>query len=271
LDVHPQNGPPRLDEAGRMPAWLRAEAFFGTNNLRLAEVIFNSRDAVVRLESLDQGDINPCFQALVCAHLLLPEVRTFSVHVGDSSEASLVVSCEALEQTLYSWTYAIGTLDRMPLATFLPTNFDARRRQEAVTLAVRSVAWIAIDDLFDAIDGAPGVWDAQTMELLSTRLRLIELAIRGTISAIPEGQSLRLASVLEDVQGLQAELAGGAQNGASLESLPIVRRLRHQYGSWGPVRRLPTVTERDDANGAEFEPQPAIQTARHSDLWFRTL
>lgn len=42
-----------------MPAWHRAEAYFGTNGLRLVEADFNAATARITVSRLVQGDVNP--------------------------------------------------------------------------------------------------------------------------------------------------------------------------------------------------------------------
>lgn len=64
LDVAPTILLPNGIEDGRLPAWRRAEAFFGTYGFRVLRAQFNANTAVVRVDRLDARDINPCFQAL---------------------------------------------------------------------------------------------------------------------------------------------------------------------------------------------------------------
>lgn len=97
---------PSSDEIGRMPSWRRVQAFFGTNRLRLVAARLNTRHAHLRVARLAFTDINPCFQALILARRLLPNVETFSVSTGSGDEAVIVVGADALDASMPMWEYA---------------------------------------------------------------------------------------------------------------------------------------------------------------------
>lgn len=246
---------PQPSDSGRMPAWLRVRAFFGTNRIRLIEANVNTRRPEFRVERLDLVDVNPCFQALVNAHRLLPEAEIFSVS-APTLAGPLVVSAQALAATGQVWEYAVSNLDQMPLSTFLPANLDSRRRTEEPRTAIRSAAWIAVDDAVDVIDGNRDVWDKEMRLLVDVRLRVVELALAGTF-VDGNADNLRLKSVHASVQELRNWIATKSPHRATqAEVHPAMRRLRTQREKWGPVLRHPLLVELGpDAPPSERQPR----------------
>ncbi|WP_156786353.1 hypothetical protein [Microterricola viridarii] len=259
---------PDPSEAGRMASWRRAQAFFGTNRLHLVDARLNARDASIRLESLATTDINPCFQALILSRRLIPEISTFSVSTSRELRPVITVSAEALDATMPIWELAVSSIDQMPLSTFLPANFDARRRIEPASVAARSAAWIAVDDSVDAVDGSPAIWGPSTVTLIDARLQIVEMAIDQTMQHV-EMPNSRLASVSSSVRALRAWLAQPPEpNRKSLESHSALQLLRHQWAHWGPVPRHPLVV--DDQRPLAPQRQPGLrarpETGRYSTI-----
>jgi hypothetical protein len=245
---------PDPGETGRMPAWRRVRAYFGTNNLRLTEEHLNARNATLRIEQLRLRDVNPCFQALLTAHRLLPRIETFSVGVQDAVEIRITVSAEALEATMPIWEHALPALDRMPFATFLPANFDARRRVEPEGLALRSATWIALDDVLDAIDGSPPEWDESVLELLDVRLRVVEVAV-SQLAKFVGSTNVRISSVICSVGELREWINRVRPSDPNaVEVCESLQRLRIQWRTWGPVPRHPLVPEPTNAEFSENRP-----------------
>ena len=259
---------PDPEEPGRMPSWRRARAYFGTNNLRLVEEHLNARHASVRIERLELRDVNPCFQAVLVAHRLLPRIEAFSVGTPGRAEPLITVSAAALELTMPVWEFALSVLDRMPLSTFLPANLDARSRVETMGVAIRAAAWIAADDVLDALDGSPAYWNARVWQLLDARLGVVGLA---TEQAIRYGDvpAPRLASVAASVGELRLWIGRTSPGARALaDAEESVARLRLQWRSWGPVRRHPSVPE--PARREYSELRPALHDGPfHKD--YRTL
>jgi hypothetical protein len=259
---------PDPNELGRMPAWRRAHAYFGTNNLRLTKENLNTRDAQLQVAHLRLSDVNPCFQALLMAHRLLPRIDTFTVSAEDDPGAKLTVSAVALRANMPVWEYAVSVLDRMPLATFLPANFEARRRVETESVAIRSASWIAVDDVLDAIDGGPETWDETFLHLLNARLRIVEIAVSQVVRLTDNGGS-RLVSLAASVVEFRHWLeCTPSPNPRAAEKCEALRRLRLQWGSWGPVARHPLV--RKTHTSGTPEPQSMMRQER-SGRHFRTL
>jgi hypothetical protein len=248
---------PDPEEPGRMPAWLRARAYFGTNNLILTQEHLNARDAQLHLARLGPTDINPCFQALLIAHRLLPLIETFTVSIDDRPGTRITVSADALQATMPVGEYAVSALDRMPFSTFLPANTDARRRIEPDSVAIRAAAWIAVDDVLDAVDGSPANWDEIVLNVLDTRLHVVVMALDQVSQLIgPPGP--RLESVFTSVSELRQWLAlKRPANPRDAERCRALRRLRFQWDSWGPARRHPLVPETHTVDVPE--PQPMIR------------
>lgn len=243
LGICPDDILPNPEESGRMPSWRRARAYFGTNNLRLIDEHLNSRAASIRVERLELTDVNPCFQALLVAHRLLPRIETFSVGTPDQVEPLIIISSEALEATMPVWELAALTFDRMPFSTFLPANFDARRKFETVGTAIRAAAWIAADDVLDAIDSSPDDWDAEVLLLIDARLKIVELAARQATQFIGIPVP-RIGSVASSVAELRRWISQAKPSDANrVDAHDALVRLRLQWLAWGPVRRHPLIAE----------------------------
>jgi hypothetical protein len=243
LSIKPQTGGPRISDRGRSSAWLRAEAHFGTNGLQVTKTNFNSKIARITVRHLTEDNINPCFQALVCCHALLPAVPRFEIYANGDQEAVLSVSADALERTHPIWEMAIDKFPLMPFSTFLPANFDARKNLEAPATAVRSVSWITLDDLLDALGSSPEQLDAENLTFLVERAELVAAATKECLAAVPPENSARLRSVnsvatelLEELKRLHPPvlLADLYKTAAVLEALRV-------WELWGPVPRLPGV------------------------------
>lgn len=269
LAVQPSRALPKAGEEGRMVAWRRALAFFGTNRLRVTKASLNSQDALIAVERLELGDVNPCFQALVLSHRMLPEVETFTVSLAGDGAKVISVAAEDLERTMPIWEYAVSNLDRMPFCAFLPANLAARLSRESASAALRSLAWIAVDDCLDAIDGSPEQWDTLLRTVLLARLKVVEIAVNQVLGSLDETNP-RLTDVLKSAVLLRQELGSSAPTGPDvIEKLPVLARLRHQWETWGPVPRLPGIEGSGVAEVAD-EPQPGLLPAFDSYA-YRTL
>lgn len=241
----------------RMPSHERALAYFGTNGLWVARADFNASVARLRLRGLDNADINPCFQALLLARQILPRVACFEVSVEDAEGVVIGVDAAALDDTLRVWSEARWAFDKMPTSTFLPANFAARLQAETEAVAVRSISWIAADDLLSAIDGADDWLSADEILLMSKRAHLVETALTECIPRVPDRLQVRPRVVRDTARELQRELGSLSLPTplVGLDRLNCVIRLRHFWATWGPVPRLPSVAEpAEDAHGYEAQP-----------------
>lgn len=246
LPVREANPALTPDDPFSMPTWQRAEAYFGSNGLRALRSELNARAARVWLQALEHGQINPCFQALISVHQLLPRIEAFEVYVEGRTEPVIQVSASALAVNVPVWTQAIETFDVMPIVTFLPANFAARSEVEPTSTAARSTAWMAADGVLDALDGGPESLDEGGVTLLVDRLRLVETAAEHCLRLIPEANQVRLRSVLAAVRELLdglAELRSRPLDIFAVEALLPVWRIRHFWSAWGPVARHPNVPE----------------------------
>jgi len=262
--IESRDDAPRLpdhNELGRMPVWRRVQAFFGTNRLRLLDASLNTRHASLRVERLGLTDVNPCLQALVLSHRLMPNVETFSVADSDG-DVVVTVAASALSATMAAWELAVSNLDQIPLATFLPANLDARMRHEDANAAVRAAAWIAVDDAVGVVDGSPEIWRDDDRNLIDMRLKIVELAVRSTAEWITDA-SPRLRSVEASVAALREWVSCERPAGPHIaDRRPEMVRLRLQWGSWGPVPRHPLVPELDTRDPDEH--QPALRSVATS-------
>lgn len=259
---------PSAEEEGRMPAWDRARAFFGTNRMTLLEARLNTPHAHFRVQRIEHRDINPCFQALVLARRLLPRTERFEVSTVESTGPLITVDASALDATMPSWNFAVSHLDQMPLSTFLPANLDARTRLEPKPLALRSASWIAVDDAVGVIDGSPERWDDDIRRLIDTRLRVVEIAVASTRRWI-DVPNTRLESVQHSIAELRIWIAEESPLQAALaDGQPSMSRLRTQWNQWGPVVRHPLIPEVPPTG--EFQALPALRSTPDS-MHYRTL
>lgn len=258
LQVRPAPGPPQADHDSRMPAWQRAETYFGTNGLQVHKAQFNARTAKIGVTRLDVGDINPCFQALLCARSLLPEVHAFEVYVDAPENPRIRLDASALDHALPVWNKALATFDMMPFSTFLPANLAARSQYEPASTAVRSVAWIATDDLLDALGGSPTQWSDDDVALFLDRASVVESALEACLDLAPAESHTRLKAVLAAVRTLPREFERrrtGPLTFALVNRLHCLQRVRHFWEVWGPVPRLPNIPE-PPATDVVVERQP---------------
>lgn len=270
LDAAPRKGRPLGEDLGRMEPWRRAEALFGTNGIQVASCNFNSKRVRINCIELTQKDINPCLQALVTGFDLLPHADRFEVFIVGSPEPVVSVSRESLELALPIWEFASTALTSMPFSTFLPINMSSRTGPEDPRTAARSAAWIAVDDLLDALDGSPVIWDMRELKLFVKRVELVSLAIKQCMTGVPLELHPRLRAVreaaleiLEKVRRLAVPV--GNYHVANLQP---VAKCRYWWNKWGPVDRLPTIEQ-------EGDPQPdgkrPLLQDEHEILRWRTL
>jgi len=252
----------------RMPSRERALAHFGTNGLEVAWADFNSATARVHLNGLTREDINPCFQALLASCQLLPRVKRFEVSVEGTEGVTIGVDADVLNDTMRVWSEARTSFDKMPLAAFLPANLAVRSGTESEALAIRSISWIAADDLLGAIDGADEMLTAGGVVLMLKRAHLVETAVLECMPRVPVRLQTRPQLVLHVARELQRELASLSLPTplTRLDRLACVDRLRHFWSKWGPVPRLPTVAEPSEASPV-YEEQPAILSMPRHPYW----
>ena len=227
---------PSYDEPGRLQSWRRAEAFFGTNGLRLRRLVFNSKVAEAYIERLEVEEINPCLQALVLASRLLPRVETFRVWRDGTDEPVIDVSTSALRVVDPLWEHALNTFTAMPLSTFLPANLGTRRLHETESVAARSIAWIAADDALDAVDGAGDLWTDETRRLVAARvvhtLTCLEACVELTTSPT------RINALAEQLRLLAETLAHNdvPAHWCDVDDLDSTQRIRRMWNAWGRYR-----------------------------------
>ncbi|MBM2620401.1 hypothetical protein JIG36_33310 [Actinoplanes sp. LDG1-06] len=244
LGAEHTSGPPSDKDRGRLESWRRAEAFFGTNGIRMVRADFNAKIAKVVCADLKRDDINPCFQALLLCHGLLPHVERFEVFSPGSSEPAVSVSKEALLLTRPVWKLALKSFTAMPFSAFLPMNFDARTRHEDTRQAALSIAWIAVDDFLDALDGSPEQWDRDELELFSKRVALNIFATHQCLTLVPAKYHTRLQSVHQEAKEMAAWLRRSSSPllWHKVNRAEPVGRFRFWLDTWGPIERLPSIT-----------------------------
>lgn len=242
LQAGPAIGTPsELDEM-RMPPWMRAESFFASNGLVLEHLETNSHLVKATVKQLGEADINPCFQALVVLRRLLPRAQAFEVVVAGETKPSLTVNASALDDSLVALEYSHSCLTATPLGAFLPANLNARMRSESARVALRSISWMAVDDVLDAIDGSPALIDEGGRWLLRARITTTRIALEacqpleGVQVDRPGLVRNQLVILLERLSITNTPFLIGA-----IERWEPVIRLRHWWTAWGPVERLPGI------------------------------
>lgn len=238
-------GPPRSEDTGRLSPWRRAEALIGANGLHLVDVNFNSSVAKIVCQNITQKNINPCFQALICCNALLPHVKRFEVRRKGEEQPVISVTSDALSNNMAVWESAVSQFSSVPLSTFLPVNLVARQESEAPFQAVRSVAWIAVDDLLDALDGSVGECDVDNLSIFEQRVALIREAIVQCAGVPPDASyRLRLNLLLTEVERLLVTIRDPSFSPTrwhAFDDLDSIVKIRLWWNSWGPVMRLPGV------------------------------
>lgn len=271
LSVEHQALAPMPEEPGRLEPWRRALAFFGTNGISVDRFDFNSKIAKVTCKDFSGPDINPGFQALLCCASLLPHVERFELLVSGCSEPLISVSAAALRTTLPVWRMALQYFTSMPFSTFLPANFTARMEHEPPSVALRSAAWIVVDDVLDALDSSPSEWFESDLELFLRRLELAGEAVAQTLYIHGSWSRTRLIGVGKEI--VAASSAVGRfqlpMHVESLERLDSIRRFRDWFESWGPVDRMPGVIMPIRPSGPQ-DHRPTLQETT-SDLRWRTI
>lgn len=262
---------PDVGDKHRLPNWQRAAAQFGTNNIVVLNADFNSTTARVFVETITTGHINPCFQALISVHRLLPDVEEFEVYIGDDTVPVIAVSARALAATYPVWNDALTTFAPMPLGAFLPINYDARRHHESELEAVKAVAWIAADDLLGAIDGDQPFLTSESLDLLRDRVTLVVAVLDACLPLMGQDTTARPRAIATYARELRRHLSGATQPvlAGQLDGLDAVQNIRRAWELWGPAPRLPTIPEGPET-AADVDDRPR-RRPRPDDLSWQTI
>lgn len=239
---------PNSTEKYRMPAWHRAESYFGTNGLILDKADFNRSPAKIVLKSFDAGDVNPCFQALMVARQLMPRPVSFEVWLRGREDPIIHLEAKVLDESYALWNEALKTFTAMPFSAFLPVNLAARRYTESASTALRSICWIASDDILDAFDSSwptSGYWSSSVLLLFQKRLGFVRQAL-GCCCKLPDvdGDG-RIRALIEAIDSVAEEIVDrqNALHEVNPSLLNTIERIRYLWTIWGPVPRLPGVPD----------------------------
>jgi hypothetical protein len=229
---------------GEMPQWLRAVEVFGENGLHVDSLELVPGALQVVLQHWELGGINPCMQALLHLRSRVPPMDEYRVSVLGAPPASMVVSGRAVDLTVPMWNfarmaYSAGIFAALPLATFLPINFDARRQDEGALIAVKSVSWICVDDVLDAVEEiASGL---APLARLKAKVILALMSLEVCAADAPTVAASRLTRTQATLQDLNRALAPFTLPSDAIDQLPSVKKLRASWEAWGPVSRLPSL------------------------------
>lgn len=229
---------------GGAPRWVRAQAAFASNEIDLDDLEITPEGTVARISTLTRATINPCLQTLLWARLLLEPSQTYRVLRSGSDGVLVDVDGDALDRTMPVWSearrhFVSGLFDSLPLSTFLPANHNARTRHESGSKATQAAAWIALDDLLDAINSPPRGHPDRRLDQLAARFRLAALALEAI--DIPESRKVRAARAAIQDLCTEAELAQHRNDRRFNDGSEAVRRVRDLWSAWGPVSRMPGV------------------------------
>jgi hypothetical protein len=132
---------------------------------------------------------------------------------------------------------------------------------------------MTVDDVLDALDGLPsGRWNDEDTWLFAERTAHAKAALTHCGPLIVESSLTRFNAVLDALDDLEAELRRTVApcRYATVNRLPAVLRLRDFWTGWGPVPRLPGVTERHEpCPDPTAEPRPRRRD--NFELTWRTL
>jgi hypothetical protein len=153
---------------------------------------------------------------------------------------------QPLDACFEVWTEAIAHFSAMPLSTFLPANAWARLAVELPDQAMRSVAWLALNDArhayLDAMEMSGSL--SERIAQLNSRLHLIGTALAATITTLP----IEVVEPLTEVLGLvTAAESWNLPTTIGLSRKPahdLEVRIRDLYMSYLVPAVLPTLDSR---------------------------
>lgn len=247
----------RGDDRGRMTTVERIRGYFATNRLIPLRINANQPAAIIELTSLSERDVNPCFQALIQTHQLLPRAISITLRVTSPAlmatftRHELDVACALLEEAHQRFSV-------MPLSAFLTMNLIARMESEKPPRAVRNVAWIAIDDAISGIEEAALETGPSSSDLLIERLSFVQSALRSaSILATPT-----LKAPLETAARLVADAHRAATGSPFFKLGDALDRLYSVWGSQAAPERLPGISRMN-----EFDNLRVTAASRVQDRW----
>lgn len=226
----------RGHDESRMPTVERIRGYFATNRIIPIRINANQPAARIELSSLSERDINPCFQALIQTHQLLPRATSIALFVTSPS-FSATFSLRDLEVSRELLKKAHSRFAAMPLSAFLPMNLVARMESERPPRAVRNAAWIAVDDAISGIEEAALVTGHASPDLLVERLRFVESALSATSLIAPPMANTPLKTAIR----LVADARRAAEGSPFFTVRDALDRLYTIWDSQTPPERLPGI------------------------------
>ena len=208
---------------------LRTREWFGDNGLLVKSVDHKNGRLLISVEEIGLNQVDPCFQALVECLVSGVEFEEAEVWLGDraageGSGPALLVSVRSTRAALETWRQVRKLrFFTNPGSTFLPMQFDNRRRAEDERLAFDAVAWLALNDClhaydvaFDALQGletaddrslarmrqaeAPTSREVQVQKYLLRRLKVARAGLAHThplLGAQPTSYAVRAKEAVE--------------------------------------------------------------------------
>jgi hypothetical protein len=168
-----------------------------------------------------------------------------------------------------TWRHAIPTFDSMPFSTFLPVNLVTRTRFETSSIASRSAAWIALDDVLDALDGGPSVLSESDLALAAARFDLAYRALSACLPLITAESATRIEAAVEVIERTIARLTNIEKtiDAHELDEWPEIARIRYFWAAWGPVPRLPVQLESATRSRRVGSPIPRFRDPAGPRAW----
>lgn len=229
---------------------IRARDWFGDNGLLIRSIDIKNSSLVARVESLTVNQLDPCFQAIVLSKLTGVRFQRAGVHREAESTPAVVVNMASISLAEVVWKRVRGFATKNPACTFLPMNFENRKRAEGARSAADAIAWLALNDgieafdvAWDLLEGRPGPnegaldrlhakhepssLDLDVHKYLLQRLKATMLSFKLTTTLDPVSFSRRMSPVVSaldlQITMVARDLRGSLRSPENPDSLLMLR------------------------------------------------
>lgn len=220
--------------------------FLGTNGFRVRSYRHEDGIFSVSLEEWPAHLINPGFQALMwAARTLNPETERFQIRLGRDEALAAEVSRSALDATFLVWIRARDLFEAMPMTTFLPANTYARLLVEPPEVAVKAVAWQALNGVLHAYEDLEGTEPPPKRKgYLEKHFYVTVAALGYTMPLMPQDSIQLLRDVLKLLDDAWEEEKKGPRDRVEILARNAERRIRKLHRALPIPSILPTLDPR---------------------------